>query len=84
MEELDKKVISVLKAAFPSAEIDLQDDDGIIGVLVSNEFEGVEAIDRQNKIWKVLDRSLAPEEKRRIHIIVAATPEEHIGHASTR
>jgi len=85
MEELAAKVDRVLRDAFPGLEsLDIQDDDGIIGVLVSEKFEGLEAIDRQNVIWDVLDQALEPDEKRQIQIIVAATPEEHIGHATTR
>ena len=82
MDKLGEKVERILKEAFPSLEsLDIRNDDGIIGVLVSEEFEGLEAIDRQDRIWSVLDRSLNPEEKRQIQIIVAATPAEHLGHA---
>ena len=84
MEELALKVDRILRNAFPELEwLDIQDDDGIIGVLVSPTFEGLEAIDRQNMIWDVLDQALEPDEKRQIQIIVAATPEEHMGHATT-
>ncbi len=64
---------------FPcGTSLNIRDDDGIIGVLVSAEFEGLEAIDRQNRIWDVLERSLTPEEQRQIQIIVAATPTEQL------
>jgi acid stress-induced BolA-like protein IbaG/YrbA len=83
MDELAEKVERILKEAFPSLEsLDIRNDDGIIGVLVSEQFEGLEAIDRQDRIWSVLDRSLNPEEKRQIQIIVAATPAEHLGHTA--
>jgi acid stress-induced BolA-like protein IbaG/YrbA len=82
MDALGEKVERILKAAFPSLEsIDIRNDDGIIGVLVSEEFAGLEAIDRQDKIWSILDQSLTADEKRQIQIIVAATPAEHLGHA---
>lgn len=83
MATVREKVKSLLEKAFPKATLELQDDDGIIGVLVSDEFEELEAIDRQDKIWDVLDRALTPEEKRQVLTIVAATPEEHVGHTST-
>lgn len=83
MDELSQKVDRVLRAAFPSLEsLDIRNDDGIIGVLVSEEFEGLEAIDRQDRIWGILDRSLDSDEKRQIQIIVAATPAEHVGHTA--
>jgi acid stress-induced BolA-like protein IbaG/YrbA len=82
MDALGEKVERILKEAFLSLEsLDIHNDDGIIGVLVSEEFEGMEAIDRQDRIWSVLDRSLNSEEKRQIQIIVASTPAEHLGHA---
>jgi stress-induced morphogen len=84
MEELKSKIERILRAAFPEQQslVDIQDDDGIIGMLVSPKFEGLEAIDRQNMIWDVLDRSLEAAEKRQIQIIVTATPEEHLGHVA--
>ena len=83
MDQLENKLRQILEAAFPERqELTLNDDDGIIGILVSREFEGVEAIDRQDRIWDVLDRSLTPEERRRVQIIVAATPDEHAGHTA--
>jgi acid stress-induced BolA-like protein IbaG/YrbA len=84
MDELAEKVKRILRSAFPRLDsLDIHDDDGIIGVLVSPEFEGLESIDRQDRIWDALDRNLEPDEKRQIQIIVAATPEEHMGHLAT-
>ena len=83
MDGLAAKVDRVLRNAFPGLEVlDIQEDDGIIGVLLSGRFEALEAIDRQNMIWDALDQALEPDEKRQIQIIVAATPEEHVGHAA--
>jgi acid stress-induced BolA-like protein IbaG/YrbA len=83
MDELVKKVRRILGSAFPQSTLDIRDDDGIIGVLVSPTFEGLASIDRQDMIWDALDRNLEPDEKRQIQIIVAATPEEHMGHLAT-
>ncbi len=84
MDELAEKVKRILRNAFPRLDsLEIHDDDGIIGVLVSPMFEGLESIDRQNMIWDALDRNLEPDEKRQIQIIVAATPEEHMGHLAT-
>jgi acid stress-induced BolA-like protein IbaG/YrbA len=79
MDALARKIEQILKKGFPSqSSLNIRNDNGIIGVLVSAEFEGLEAIDRQNKIWEVLESSLSPEEQRQIQIIVAATPEEQL------
>ena len=84
MDELAEKVERILRIAFPRLDsLDIRDDDGIIGILVSPMFEGLESINRQNMIWDALDRNLEPDEKRQIQIIVAATPEEHMGHLAT-
>ena len=60
MGELATKVDRALRMAFPDLKsLEINDEDGIIGVLVSPSFEGLEAIDRQDRIWDVLDRALA-------------------------
>lgn len=83
MGQLGEKLDRILRKEFPFLDsLELHEDDGIIGVLVSKEFEGLESMDRQNMIWSVLDRSLGPEERRQIQIIVAATPEEQVGHSA--
>jgi acid stress-induced BolA-like protein IbaG/YrbA len=84
MDELVEKVKRILESKIPQSKLpDIRNDDGIIGVLVSPVFEGLESMDRQNMIWDALDRNLEPDEKRQIQIIVAATPEEHMGRLAT-
>ena len=81
--ELLKKTTKLLRQAFPPpARINLKDEDGIMGVVVSSRFEGLEGLDRQNLLWDVLDKKLTPEERRRVVIIVAVTPKEEIAHTS--
>jgi stress-induced morphogen len=72
------RVETLLREAFPPPDqiLRLEDDDGIIGVVASGRFRGLEGIDRQNMIWDVLDARLTPEQRRRIVIIAAVTPEE--------
>lgn len=78
-----EKVESILKEIFPPPDkIDLEDDDGIIGTVTSERFVGMETIDRINLIWDTLRKGLTPEEKRRVVLIVAATPEEEIAYTS--
>ncbi len=77
--ELVEEVKSILGAAFPPPDkIELGDDDGIVGSVVSARFEGMEMIDRINLIWDLLDNELPREKRRRVILIVAATPEESI------
>ena len=71
------EVTSILRTAFsPPDKIELEDDDGIVGSVVSSRFEGMEMIDRINLIWDLLDENLPREKRRRVILIVAATPEE--------
>ena len=81
--DLFRKVNALLTKTFPPPdEVDLRDEDGIIGMVVSKRFRRMETIDRQTMIWTLLGRNLEPKEQRRILTIVAVTPEEQIGHAS--
>ena len=83
MVSLRQKVDKLLRQAFPRPDrVTLQDDDGIIGVVVSSRFAGVDVIDRQDMIWQALEKSLSSDEKRRVLTIVAVTPKEEIAHTS--
>ncbi len=75
------KVRKVLTERFPApATVKLEDHDGIIGVITSASFAGMETIDRQNWIGSVLQAHLAAEELRRVQVIVGVTPEEGTGY----
>jgi len=74
-----KKVELILTDMFPPPDkVWLEDDDGIIGTVTSSRFIGMNALDRINMIWDALDKSLTPEERKHVVIIVAATPQEEI------
>lgn len=83
MVSLRQKVDKLLRQAFPRPDrVSLQDDDRIIGVVVSSRFAGVDVIDRQNMIWAALEKGLTVDEKRRVLTIVAVTPREELAHTS--
>jgi len=80
-----RKVKKILAESFPPPDkISLQDDDGLIGVITSERFKGMDSMDRQNWIGEILKAGLTPEEKRRILAIVAVTPEEAVLHTNGR
>jgi hypothetical protein len=80
---LAEKVESVLKVVFPPPDkIVLEEDDGIIGTVTSERFVGMETIDRIHLIWEALNNGLTPEERRRVVLIVAATPVEETAYTS--
>ena len=76
-----RKLKRVLTQQFPSpAKVKLEDHDGIIGVITSASFAGMESIDRQNMIGEIIAPHLSQEERRRVQVIVAVTPEEGTGY----
>jgi acid stress-induced BolA-like protein IbaG/YrbA len=83
--DVREKVEEALRHAFDPEFIQLEDDDGISGYLVSSKFRRMEFIDRQTMIYEALRNSpirLKPGEIRRVVAIAALTPEEHVGHAA--
>jgi hypothetical protein len=80
--DLVERLRAILTRYFPPPDrVSLEDDDGIIGSVVSSQFEDVEMMDRINMIWDRLDPVLTPEERRRVVLIVAATPEEEAAYS---
>lgn len=78
-----RKLEEVLTRRFPSPDtIRLEDHDGIIGVITSTRFAGMESLDRQNLIGDLLETNLTPEERRRVQVIVGVTPDEGTGYLS--
>jgi acid stress-induced BolA-like protein IbaG/YrbA len=76
-----RKLEKVLLKRFPSpATVKLEDHDGIIGVITSAEFAGMESIDRQNLIGDIVATYLSQEERRHVQVIVGVTPDEGTGY----
>ena len=68
---LVRKLEKTLTRRFPPpATVELEDSDGIIGVITFAGFAGVETIDRQNLIGDLIATHLTPEERRRVQVIV--------------
>jgi stress-induced morphogen len=78
---LQRKLEKVLVQRFPPpATVKVEDHDGIIGVITSPTFAGMETIDRQNLIGDLLATHLSREEQRRVQVIVGVTPDEGTGY----
>lgn len=82
MDLLDKVKKLLAREFRPPDEVNLRDEEGIIGVVVSKKFKTIDTFDRQTLLRRLLDKGLEPAERKRVLIIVAVTPEEHIGHTS--
>jgi hypothetical protein len=76
-----RKLEKVLIERFPSpATVKLEDLDGIIGVITSDTFFGMESIDRQSLIGEIVETHLDPRQRRRVQVIVGVTPDEGTGY----
>lgn len=77
---LQGKLRQILTKAFPGAEIRVERtmprSTKLYGVLVWRKWAGADQIDRQEKLWKVLDNKLTLEERARIAAILTMAPEE--------
>ena len=78
---LVRKLERVLTKRFPApATVRLEDLDGIIGVITSAKFARMDTLDRQKLIGEILATDLNPDERRRVQVIVAVTPDEGTGY----
>ena len=72
-----RKLRKILEERFPPPDkVDLRDDDGVIGVVTSKRFRRMDTMQRQDLIHDILTSHLSGEERRRVLLIVAVTPEE--------
>jgi acid stress-induced BolA-like protein IbaG/YrbA len=77
--DLKEKVAVALKEAIEGARLRLEDDDGISGFVVSAEFRGMSALDRQALIAKARRNStvkFSKQDRRNILAIAALTQAE--------
>ncbi len=76
-----RKLQRVLAKRFPApATVKLEEREGIIGIITSDQFSGMETIDRQDLIGEIIAPHLTPEERHRVQVIVAVTPQEGTGY----
>jgi hypothetical protein len=76
-----RKLEKVLTERFPPpATVKLDDVNGIIGVVTSDEFAKMDTLDRQTLLDDLFASHLSQEEQRQIQIIVAVTPDEGTGY----
>lgn len=82
MDDLMTKVDTILREAYPGAEVTLSwpEDEGedgkLLGIVVGEQFDGHDHFERQQMLWKVLRRKLTRAEQVRISAIFAETPAE--------
>jgi hypothetical protein len=79
MEQHLRKLTDLLRAEFPGCEIDMEvtvPGHKVGGYLIWDGFVGVEQIDRQDRVWSFLEKSLSTDEQRAISVLLTLSPEE--------
>jgi hypothetical protein len=78
--DLREKVAQALREHLHPERIELEDDGGISGIVVAEQFRGMPALDRQTLLENILrsaPEKLTKAEMRRILAIAALTPVEY-------
>jgi len=84
LNPLHRRLERLLAQEFPPpASVSLEDRDGIIGVITSPRFAGMDTMDRQTLIGEFIDTHLSRDERRRVQVIVGVTPDEGTGYLAS-
>lgn len=78
--DVKDKIVSALREPLKAAYIRLEDDDGISGFVVSDQFTDMTTFDRQRMIDDLLNAASPPlsqDEKRLVLMIAGLTPAEY-------
>ncbi|MGI4789759.1 MAG: hypothetical protein ACRYFS_13025 [Janthinobacterium lividum] len=79
MEQLVKKVNTLLEASFPGIEVAIAVKRGIkraTGFVIWSGFAGKPHLERQSQLWKVLKANLSHDEELKLGTILTITPQE--------
>lgn len=79
MEELVNRLRSLLEAEFPSAKAELEQAspaEKVGGFLIWGGFDGMEQIERQQRLSDVISSKLTRDDQVRITAILTITPNE--------
>lgn len=79
-DELAEKVKAILEEGFAPAEVILSTRDAIVIFVVSDRFDAMDDLDRQDAIWDLLGKTLDRDERRAVSIVVALTTTERAFH----
>jgi stress-induced morphogen len=79
--QLKEKIYDALKGDYfngPDDLVDVSDgpDDAVHVVIVSRKFDGRRVKERDEFIWSILVKNLAPEEWGKVSLSIGASPEE--------
>ena len=60
----------------PIFDIDESSAHELAGFIISKSFENMDQIDRQNKIWDYMEKTLKTDELNNVIRLIAVTPDE--------
>lgn len=79
---LAERVKTALQAAFPPPDlVRVEGEDGIIAIVISERFQGMDDFERQDVVWGPLEATLDRRERREIAIVLPVTPKEEAGYS---
>jgi acid stress-induced BolA-like protein IbaG/YrbA len=79
MEELINQLRNLLEAEFPEAKVELErasPAEKVGGLLIWSGFDGMEQIERQQRLADVIRSKLSRDDQIRITAILTVTPDE--------
>ena len=79
MEELMNRLRNLLEAEFPEAKVELEQAspaEKVGGFLIWSGFDGMEQIERQQRLADVIRSKLSRDDQIRITAILTVTPDE--------
>jgi len=79
LAKLHKKIISVLRQRWPDVVDALDDVQGthrVTGVIITKAFNGLSHEVRQQRLWKLLNKSLTADDAENVGPIATLTPAE--------
>ena len=77
--EIAERVRQAVVDAFPGCDPRLEWDDGlqkVVGVVLWDDFEKLDHVTRQRKLWSVLKKALGPNAQQ-VSLLLTYTPHEY-------
>ena len=79
MESLIRKLTDLLHQGFPGSDLELDvtvPGHKVGGLIAWAGFDGLDAVDRQDRVWDYLEGHLPRDERGSVSVLLTLTPEE--------
>ena len=81
MEDLIRKLTELFHAELPGSDVELEEavpGFKVGGLVMWAGFDGLDAVDRQDHVWDLLDDRLTRDERASVSVLLTLTPEETV------